>query len=123
MLNEQIRVPKISRAQLVALLVLTRLFILLIFVPTTHESPGGTTSLVSILFGYLLTVPVLIPVFLLLRDYPGMDLYQVARQLSPRLGKLAAAGVRRSIREQAPSGWFSFSAERFSIWSFWGWKR
>lgn len=92
MLNEQIRVPKISRAQLVALLVLTRLFILLIFVPTTHESPGGTTSLVSILFGYLLTVPVLIPVFLLLRDYPGMDLYQVARQLSPRLGKLAAAG-------------------------------
>ena len=71
---------------------LTRLFILLIFKATTHESPGGTTSLVSILFGYLLTVPVLIPVFLLLRDYPGMDLYQVARQLSPRLGKLAAAG-------------------------------
>ena len=120
MLNEQIRVPKISRAQLVALLVLTRLFILLIFVPTTHESPGGTTSLVSILFGYLLTVPVLIPVFLLLRDYPGMDLYQVARQLSPRLGKLAAAGF---IRGPAPFGWFSFSAERFSIWYFWGWKR
>lgn len=92
MLNEQFRAPKISQAQMVAVLVLARLFILLIFVPTTHETPGGTTSLVSIGFGYLLTVVALVPAYLLMRNYPGMDLYQVARQLSPRLGKAAAAG-------------------------------
>lgn len=92
MLNEQFRAPKISQAQMVATLVLARLFILLIFVPTTHETPGGTTSLVSILLGYLLTVVALIPVYFLMRNYPGMDLYQVTRQISPGLGKAAAAG-------------------------------
>ena len=79
--NEQIRVPQIKAAQLSALLILSRMFIILIFLPNTHHSVGGSVAILSIIVGFFLTFLVMIPLFFLLRQYPGMNLQQVAKQL------------------------------------------
>lgn len=50
--NEQIRVPKIKAAQLSALLILSRMFIILIFLPNTHHSVGGSVAILSIIVGF-----------------------------------------------------------------------
>ncbi|MCI6346803.1 MAG: spore germination protein [Negativibacillus massiliensis] len=89
--NEQIRVPKIKAAQLSALLILSRMFIILIFLPNTHHSVGGSVAILSIIVGFFLTFLVMIPLFFLLRQYPGMNLQQVAKQLSPGVGRFSAA--------------------------------
>ena len=88
----EIRKPKISAAQLMALMTLSRLFILLIFVPNTHESVSGTASLLSVAVGYFLTVLALVPLDFLLKNNPNQNLYEIARQCSPKVGKAAAAG-------------------------------
>lgn len=59
--NEQIRVPKIKAAQLSALLILSRMFIILIFLPNTHHSVGGSVAILSIIVGFFLTFLVMIP--------------------------------------------------------------
>ena len=69
--NEQIRVPKIKAAQLSALLILSRMFIILIFLPNTHHSVGGSVAILSIIVGFFLTFLVMLPLFFLLRQYPG----------------------------------------------------
>ena len=88
----EIRKPKVSAAQLAALMVLSRLFIRLIFVPNTHESVSGTVSLISIAVGYFLTVLALVPLDFLFKNNPNQNLYEIAAQCSPKVGKAAAAG-------------------------------
>ena len=79
---------RISAAQLAVLLVLSRLFILLIFVPDTAQAPSGTTALLGIVLGYLLTILLLLPLWKLMQQHPGMDLVEIARRRSEGLGKL-----------------------------------
>ena len=62
---------RISAAQLAVLLVLSRLFILLIFVPDTAQAPSGTTALLGIVLGYLLTILLLLPLWKLMQQHPG----------------------------------------------------
>lgn len=81
---------RISAAQLAVLLVLSRLFILLIFVPDTAQAPSGTTALLGIVLGYLLTILLLLPLWKLMQQHPDMDLVEIARQRSEGLGKLTA---------------------------------
>ena len=81
---------RISAAQLAVLLVLSRLFILLIFVPDTAQAPSGTTALLGIVLGYLLTILLLLPLWKLMQQHPGMDLVEIARRRSEGLGKLTA---------------------------------
>lgn len=88
--NEQIRTPKIKCAQLTALLILSRLFIILIFLPNTKAPVGGSVAILSIVVGFFLTFLAMLPLYFLLRQYPGMDLQQVAKQISPRIGKISA---------------------------------
>ena len=73
---------RISAAQLAVLLVLSRLFILLIFVPDTAQAPSGTTALLGIVVGYLLTILLLLPLWKLMQQHPGMDLVEIARRRS-----------------------------------------
>lgn len=68
----------------------SRLFILLIFVPDTAQAPSGTTALLGIVLGYLLTILLLLPLWKLMQQHPGMDLVEIARQRSEGLGKLTA---------------------------------
>ncbi len=84
------KTARISAAQLAVLLVLSRLFILLIFVPDTAQAPSGTTALLGIVLGYLLTILLLLPLWKLMQQHPGMDLVEIARQRSEGLGKLTA---------------------------------
>lgn len=86
----QLRERKISAGQLAALLIFSRLFILLIYVPNTHNAVVGTPALVGIVLGGLLSLLLLLPLDCLTRRYPGMDLYEIARQLSPIAGKAVA---------------------------------
>lgn len=92
MMSTQTRIPKISSAQMVTLLVLARLFILLIFIPSTHKSVVGTASLLSVVLGYLLTIVALLPAYFLIRKNPNMNLHEIASQTSPTMGKVAAVG-------------------------------
>ena len=89
-MSEQLHANKIGTLQLVALLILSRLFILLIYVPNTHNAVVGTPALLGILLGGVLTCVALLPAYLLFRQCPGMDLQQIARQFSPGLGKVTA---------------------------------
>ena len=77
--NEQIRVPQIKAARLSALLILSRMFIILIFLPNTHHSVGGSVAILSIIVGFFLTFLVMIPLFFLLglADFPA--LFQIYR--------------------------------------------
>lgn len=90
-MSQSLHAHKISAPQLAALLILSRLFILLIYVPNTHNAVVGTPALLGILLGGVLTCIALLPAYFLFRKCPGMDLHQIARQLSPALGKGAAA--------------------------------
>ena len=90
-MSEQLHANKIGALQLAALLILSRLFILLIYVPNTHNAVVGTPALLGILLGGVLTCVALLPAYLLFRQCPGMDLQQIARQFSPGLGKVTAA--------------------------------
>ena len=90
-MSEQLHANKIGALQLPALLILSRLFILLIYVPNTHNAVVGTPALLGILLGGVLTCVALLPAYLLFRQCPGMDLQQIARQFSPGLGKVTAA--------------------------------
>ena len=89
-MRKEFAVPQISSGQAVSLLILSRLFVLLIFVPQENQSVNGTPSLLGVIFGFVLTILLLIPAYLLLKKYPEMDLYQIARQQSKMGGKLAA---------------------------------
>ena len=83
-MSEQLHANKIGTLQLAALLILSRLFILLIYVPNTHNAVVGTPALLGILLGGVLTCVALLPAYLLFRQ-------QIARQFSPGLGKVTAA--------------------------------
>lgn len=91
MLHERVKTPKISTMQMISLLVLARLFILLIFIPQTHYTAGGTSALVAIVIGYFLTILAVLPVYFVMKKHPGMDLCEIARQTSPALGTVSAA--------------------------------
>ena len=54
-MSEQLHANKIGTLQLAALLILSRLFILLIYVPNTHNAVVGTPALLGILLGGVLT--------------------------------------------------------------------
>lgn len=86
--NEQIRVPKIKAAQLSALLILSRMFIILIFLPNTHHSVGGSVAILSIIVGFFLTFLVMIPLFFLLRQYPRNEFAAGSKTAFSRSGKV-----------------------------------
>ena len=50
-----LRTPRISPAQMICLLVLSRLFIVLIFIPDANGSSQGSASLLAIVLGFVLT--------------------------------------------------------------------
>lgn len=89
-MKRELESTKISCGQAVSLLVLARLFILLIFVPETNNSVIGTASMLGIFLGFFLTILLMIPGYLLLKQNPGKDLFEISRQQSRTLGKVTA---------------------------------
>ena len=85
-----LRTPRISPAQMICLLVLSRMFIVLIFIPDANGSSQGSASLLAIVLGFVLTAAAMVPAWLLLKKHPGMDLQILTMQLSPKLGRVSA---------------------------------
>lgn len=82
---------KISSKQLIAMMLLSRLFILLIYVPSSRHVAEGSASLLIILTSYLFTFVAMIPAWLLLKHYPRLDMAGAAAMISPKLKKPVAA--------------------------------
>ena len=91
-MSEQLHANKIGTLQLAALLILSRLFILLIYVPNTHNAVVGTPALLGILLGGGLTCVALLPAYLLFRQCPGMDL-QVAAETAAQFTMFLTSAV------------------------------
>lgn len=89
-MNRELRTPRISPTQMICLLVLSRMFIVLIFIPNNQDTVQGSASLLAIAIGFVLTAVALIPAGLLFARHPGMDLQTLTMQLSPGLGRMSA---------------------------------
>lgn len=79
--------PQISNRQAVTILLLCRLFILMIFVPTTHRTVSTYSAFIVIITGTLLTIVAALPAFFLLKQHRGRDLLDCAGIIAPKLRK------------------------------------
>lgn len=77
--------PKVSGGQVIATLIICRLFILMIFVPTTHRTVSTNAAFLVIITGALLTLAASIPAVLLLKNHKECSLLDCAGNIAPRL--------------------------------------
>lgn len=76
---------RIDSRQIIVMAVLSRLFLLLIYVPEKSQELSGGVSAVKIILGMLLSIVAMLPAYFLLKKLPGMDISDATALLAPKL--------------------------------------
>ncbi len=78
---------KINSLQLVAALLISRFFTMLVAMPNSRYALTGAGGLLPPLFSFLLSCIVLIPLLLLMNKFPNHSLTMTAKEVAPKLHK------------------------------------
>lgn len=78
---------KIDARQIIVVALLSRLFLLLVYVPNKGKEVAGAVQAVSMLLGILISIIAAIPAYLLLKKFRGFDLTDVAAVVAPKWSK------------------------------------
>lgn len=85
-----VKAQKINSAQLLSLLVLSRIYSIFSYSPSSNKTVDGSVMLLSLLLSFALTYLLILPAYLFLKKHPGSCLIESCLSVSPLAGKLVA---------------------------------